>query len=253
MSRTQDLRLLVESQPWERWPTLHCPACGEKTLALSEEPTVWEVASSVLSKGHEGWEPDWIHGTAIATLRCTRTECQEGVVATGPGRFTDNPKGRHRYGDYTVRLAPTHFQPPLIAIELPASTPQTVFDLVRDASAVIWSDPSAAVNRLRAAEEALLTAKGVRRIRVVNGKRRRLTLHGRLEEFEKKSPESAEFLMAVKWLGNDASHRDIITPIEAWEAMEMFELALQLVLDDRTAGLTRRAAKIIKQKGVGRR
>lgn len=252
-ARTEQLKVLVDGLPWGDWPQLYCPACGDKSLTFSSEPTIWESRESKLAKDHEAWEPTWIHGPSVGQLRCARAKCGEGVLVTGPGRVTEKMDGRNWYGDHTVHLTPNYFEPELIAIELPESCPEAVARMTLDASRVIWTDPSAAVNRVRAAEEALLTARGVRRERVVNRKRRRLTLHDRLEEFERKSPDSAKFLMAVKWLGNDASHRDVISAHDAWEAMELFELALQLVLNDRTAELNRRAAQIIRRKGVARR
>lgn len=253
-ARVDSLRSLhnLESR---HWPLLPCPTCGGLSLVL-DRPGVRIIDSGVSKRAQqlEHWEADMVSGSFTGQLRCGVEACQEGVAVLGDGDLVPEMEGRDWYGDYDTRLRPVVFRPPLRIIEPPDQCPETVTRFLEAAADVIWLDPSAAVNRMRAAEEALMTAHSVQRYMVNRkSKRVRLSLHERLERFEKKKPEPAGLLMAVKWLGNDASHGDVITDEDAWEAAEILELALHLLYDDRTAALKVRAAAIVKARGIAKR
>lgn len=255
MSDRTDLLKSLHDLEARHWPTLPCPSCGALSLLLNA-PEVHVVVDGQAKRaeGFEHWEPDWMTGAFIGHLRCSVDACQEGVAVMGDGGLVPEMHGKDWFGEYDVRMRPIVFRPALRIIDPPVKCPESVTRLLEASAEVIWLDPSAAVNRMRAAEEALMTAHSVKRFTVDRRRRRvRLSLHERLELFEKKKPEPAALLMAVKWLGNEASHGDVITHADAWEAAEILELALHLVYDDRTAALKSRAAKIVKAKGIARR
>ena len=55
--------------------------------------------------------------------------------------------------------------------------------------------------------DAIMTDQGIE-TSIVSKKAKEveLTIHNRIELFEKKNPEVAEMLMAIKWIGNEGSH-----------------------------------------------
>ncbi|MEM7710137.1 MAG: DUF4145 domain-containing protein, partial [Pseudomonadota bacterium] len=62
---------------------------------------------------------------------------------------------------------------------------------------LFWVDRLSCANKLRNCVEAFLNAVGVDS---------KSNLHSRILEYQKKSEDGAEFLMSVKWVGNEGSH-----------------------------------------------
>lgn len=56
--------------------------------------------------------------------------------------------------------------------------------------------------------------------------------------------------MAVKWIGNAGSHRDVLAASDVITGAEHFGFALRLLYDRRDAELTRSANEISKRRGV---
>lgn len=249
------LRELLGSPFTMDWPPLPCPGCGHTSLRLNREAVnVVESLDSKSAHSHPDFDPDWMAGTFTATLTCgLLTICGETVTIVGDARLHPVPEatGPGYSGDLEWQLSLRMARPALPLIKVPADCPDSVAKPLADASDVIWLDPSAAVNRMRVALEALMDVKRVQKWRAGRGSRR-LTLHQRLEVFEQRSSSAREFLMAVKWLGNEASHRDVLTIEHALEAAEMVEYALELIYDDRVGKLTKRANQIVARRGLGR-
>jgi len=71
----------------------------------------------------------------------------------------------------------------------------------------LWADHAAAAGKVRIALECLMDHLGVpKRKKDKNGKFDDLSLHHRVEIFQKGSPIIGSQLMAHKWLGNTGSH-----------------------------------------------
>lgn len=61
--------------------------------------------------------------------------------------------------------------------------------------------------RFRAAAEALLTDRKIPKTTIFKEKRRVwLNLHSRIDKFKKVAPDSADYLFAMKWIGNTGNH-----------------------------------------------
>ena len=249
----QDLRLLDDWVQKSTWPHVACPACGIGYLAPDSFITVQSAASS-RAQDHEGWEPEWIHGTFHGTLRCGVPRCGEPVSIAGDYKVDAVlAAGGGWYGQYDdyFRLRFAIPAPPLLIA--PSKTPESVRLAVRAASALLWTDPAAAGNRLRFAIEELLTAEGMRRFINKNGRRTRLTTHARIMEFQKCETAAGDALMAVKWIGNEGSHADALTASDVIDGAELLGHALRLLYDDSDRLLERRIQKINKAKGLPRK
>jgi hypothetical protein len=101
--------------------------------------------------------------------------------------------------------------------------------------------------------EALLTDKKVPRHRRSRKKNRlvRIDLHGRIEEFRKRDAETADYLLALKWLGNVGSHTnlDLLGVEDLLNGFEMFEHVIQLVYVKHERKLKKMAKTINSRKG----
>jgi hypothetical protein len=142
-----------------------------------------------------------------------------------------------------------HILPALPLMDLPNNVPVNVRNLVDSASAVLLSDPSAAATRIRSAIERLLDEQRIRKTSPAN-RSKRLSLHERILLFRPANPTAADFLMAMKWIGNVGTHESSPLPLSAvLDGIELFARAIELIYDQEGRALERRAATINRRGG----
>ncbi|WP_344949757.1 DUF4145 domain-containing protein [Actinomadura miaoliensis] len=200
---------------------------------------------------HENWDPDWIQGSYYAILSCPRQECLERVISVGEMQVAPVvTESGSWYGEYDDHLLPKYFQPPLNIIDLPDKCPADIGAQIEDASRILFMDPDSAANRIRVAIETLLTANKVPRSATGKKGRYRLTTDARIKRFAEKKPEVADFLKAVKWIGNAGSHEKSLTTSDVLDGIELFHHAIDLLYNNRRQELARLATKINQNKGI---
>lgn len=116
--------------------------------------------------------------------------------------------------------------PAPVPIRLPEKTPELVADSIKYASALVWTSAEAAANQIRVAVEHLMDDIGVAAT-TKNGKA--LTLHKRIELFQKTDAENGDVLLATKWLGNSGSH---VAGLERDDVLDAFDM-IEFVLENR--------------------
>lgn len=136
------------------------------------------------------------------------------------------------YGDeeepgFYELVEPLCVEPPPTMLAVPEDTPLTVKDELDNAFSLYWHDASACGNRLRAALERLMDHYGV--LVGVGAK-----LHARIEDFGKANAVQKDRLLAVKWLGNEASHESL-SASDVLDAMEILEVVLEDLFGSREA------------------
>ncbi|MFJ1709723.1 DUF4145 domain-containing protein [Kitasatospora sp. NPDC088346] len=249
-----DLRSLSKSFQVANWPETACPSCYRGALSLADSKSLQTVESlsSRANRDHEGWEPEWLHGTFHAELTCDRSQCGQVVIVSGDWEtMTEKLDSEGWDGQsYEEVVLPRFFLPSLVLIQPNEKYPNSVRELVASASTILWTDPSSAANRLRTAIEELLTLQRVRKTTTAG---KRMTTHARIVEFEKKRPEPAKFLMSVKWIGNTGSHEDSLTAPDVVDAADLLDHALALIYDTRPQQLAKKADAINKRKGLPRK
>jgi Domain of unknown function (DUF4145) len=248
-----DLRALAEKFTRGGWPDMLCPSCSRGALTPAGEDAIRlvESAESRAAQDHSDWEPEWTNGHFQGELRCNRAGCRDSVLAVGRYSTVQDDNGEW---SYEPAFRPMYFLPALLLIISDGRFPNSVVDMANEASAVLWTDPSSAANRVRSAVEQLLTLQKVpRSIITKNHKRQSLKLHDRITRFEKRQTKhaaAAELLKAVKWIGNDGSHGSGLTACQVIDAAELLERALSLIYDKHERELAQKAARINKRRGV---
>lgn len=248
----QDLRELDQWVTKERWPHVACPACGDGTLMV-EAIHGLASAASARARSHPDWEPTSIDGCFHGALRCALPSCGEVIVIIGDYSvdvdFDDD--GQWNYADFfRLRAA----RPALSIMRIPPKTPDSVRQAIEQASAVIWSDPSSAGNRLRTAIDEVLTQQGVRRyVQSKVGKRVRLSTHQRIEDLQSKNAEVSATLMAVKWIGNEGSHEQGLSVTDVLDGANLLAHGLRLLYDTSHKELARKVRDINRRKGLPRK
>jgi integrase len=111
---------------------------------------------------------------------------------------------------------------------LPVGTPKAVAEQLEASFRLAWLDPGAAANRMRVALERLLDHFRIKKTggRTNKGKVIGLTLHARILLYAVKQPVLGAQLLALKWLGNTASHEGQVSMSELLDADEILEHTL---------------------------
>lgn len=134
-------------------------------------------------------------------------------------------------------------------IPIPQQCPALVSSELRACFQLFWLDRAAAANRIRAGVERIMDHFQIpNRGRTAKGKFEKLSLHRRLERFEKSDKTIAARLMAIKWLGNTGSHQsDDVTKDDILDALELLEDALVELFEQRTRRLTALTRGLLKR------
>ncbi|MGY3056101.1 hypothetical protein ACVWZD_001621 [Streptomyces sp. TE3672] len=253
----KDLRVIAAgfSNDIEEWPNIPCPTCAGGTLVPMADTFVTEEAAMSKkwqSESASGWEPSWIYGGFHCILRCGKSTC-DLVRVVGEMRVVEDVDDRgHWYGNWLTHLTPTFFHPALPLVQRHDAAPRSVLDRVEAGAAVIWVDPSSAANRLRSAVEALLDDQGIPRKGHSNKGPYDVKLHQRIENFKKEKPgfsDSADALLAAKWIGNVGSHEDGLKIPDVLNGAELLDFALMEIYDTSRDAVKKMAAEITARKG----
>jgi hypothetical protein len=185
-----------------------CPSCQSVATYVKEETKTYPTHDSEVAMDLMGLEPDVLRGTVVGKCVCTRQECQEPVYFLGS--FIVNKNDLDDPFVYEAMFTIGYFHPPIPLIRIPPKTPQKVAALLKRSFALAFTDESAAGNLLRSAIEKLLTQLKVTRYVISKkGKRVRLDLHARIELLPQSYQAYKKQLLAIKWIGNVASHDDL--------------------------------------------
>ncbi len=168
--------------PWE------CPTCGKGHLvAIKDKEAVDETGPSLRAHAHEEWDPEWIEERFTNLLKCNFANCGEVVSVSGNAGIEED-QFQDDEGEWQQEHVRHYEVLSLLPAPLPirpiAKTPETVKGPLRMAGQVLWQSPEAAANHVRQAVEHLMDHQKVKKRVKAGGKK--LSLHARLLEFEKK-------------------------------------------------------------------
>jgi hypothetical protein len=77
---------------------------------------------------------------------------------------------------------------------------------------------------------------------------RYLSLHKRIEIYEKTNPEVSSFLLAIKWIGNAGSHFSDVKNDDVLDAYELLEFSLDQLFTDKKDNLIKMRDEINQTK-----
>lgn len=218
------------------WP---CPECHKGALILVPKTLVYkETIESKKLRHEEYWAVEFIEYTFTAWLKCGQASCQQEVAVSGIGGVEEwqvlDEDGTSAT-DCSSYFVPRFISPMPNIFDLPKECPDEVKDHLRAGFRLFLSDQSASANRIRVALESLLNHLNVpRRRKDQNNKFSDLTLHKRIEFFMTKEPSLGSHLMALKWLGNTASHEGNVSRNDLLDAFEILEHLLDELIGKRS-------------------
>ncbi|MEO6884584.1 MAG: DUF4145 domain-containing protein [Bacteroidia bacterium] len=234
----------------KKTPDWICPYCNSGILKLD----TFKKSETALSRSYhsdDGWEPEFSRYTFSGSLICQN--CNEFVSFLGDGseEFSSDYDNRDDYHEINYSLySPVYFHPTLQLFELNSNCPIAIERVINESFALYWNDLTSCVNKIRVSLELLMDEFKVKKILVNKRKKQqRLSLHHRIEEFKNVKPEIAEYLLAIKWIGNAGSHIGTLEKIDILETYELLELSLNKLYDDTEKKLKKIAKEINKRKG----
>jgi len=239
----------MNRQPWLHWyqqgsfPTWPCPARTTGSLRLQKLDDEETLASRRQGPHRHPME---YSGRFHGWLRCDRAGCGEVAVVIGEVG-TDIEVDEEGHQDWVSIYRPTAISPPPPMFVPPKRCPEEVQKELVRAFGLYWIDPTAAGNALRSCVEHILTRRGVSRNSVSKGRRHRLTLHARIERFQKTHATAGDALMAVKWIGNEGSHGGL-TNGDVLDAVDVIENVIDEFWGDRMRALSRLVAQVNRKR-----
>lgn len=212
---------------WVSYPSWPCPTCQRGNLRLDPKSSHTSTGQKERRcRENEGYNHDEHLDRVTGHLICDHKPC--GETATLAGDFYTLRIFRDGDEDYLDRsYRARSIIPSPLPFPVGPKVPKTVEALIREAAALYWMDPAAAVTRVREAIEAILSDRGTPEL---NAKGKRLRLHERIEQFRTVADgqwsEQADIIEAAKWIGNEGTHE--AGSCEATlDAFEMLETALE--------------------------
>jgi hypothetical protein len=251
--------MVVDRKVFQTWfgkdslPAWMCPTCNKGILEGVKGSFVRvETTSSKNAQGHPDWEPEWVSYEYSCRFICTNPKCGETVFNIGTGRlmeFVDFSDEGGYEASYADRFQPTFFSPALNIFNISPAAPRDVKDSIYKSFGLFFINPSASANQMRIALEQLLDHLAVKRFETEKGKRFSLSLHKRIGLIPNKVSHLKDLFLAVKWLGNDASHVSGVTQDELLNLYDIFESILNEIFG-KTRDIKKLAQKINKGRGA---
>lgn len=230
------------------WP---CPRCEVAGLALVKNSLrkVNDWRSEHIPDHEHG--PMQVTGCFVCLLQCVKC----GEVCAVSGSFETYEDIADEGIRLVQRCTPSSVNPAPRMIHIPAECSCAVRAEVAAAFSLYWCDLAASLNRVRNALELVLDDLKIPKVTIEKERRkkRRLSLHQRIEKLEKRRPalkEICERMMAVKHLGNAGSHPGVkVKAGDVFDGFEILEWLLQDMYSAHAGVLARTVKQINRRRG----
>ncbi len=224
----------------KHWPTVPCPTCEIGNLKLEGDLHTTAASHVMTAPPYPPLaELEW-GGRFTAHLRCDDSACQEGVIVAGRA-YVDEQWEQPTEDRYQTFLMVHFVEPPLRLVETPEATPEPVVKAIASASTVMWASPSSAANRLRYAVEEVLHDQGVPKVG---------SAHSRIQHFASTNQAMANALMAVKYIGNEGSHQDVLSTSDVIDDAEILEHVVVALYGTGHAKIEAKIQAVNDAKGI---
>ncbi len=233
----------------------HCPTCTSGYLRLSKDGLLFREASWSRQAHNEDWfDGEHAELRFTAALECTNERCGEFVAVNGSGGYSREMNEDGSNWDWEEYFWPLSVSPAMHFFRVPPSVPEKVVEQLKLSFATLWSSPAAAATHVRIAVEYLLDAIAIPRARRSTSKKmQQLTLHRRIEELRSRKADVGEALLAIKWVGNAASHLGDLARDDVFDAYDILEGVLDDLFVRNREAVQKLVRKINKKKGPWRK
>jgi hypothetical protein len=231
-------------------PHYRCPECTGGHYRLVKGSLKSQRTADTKKIENEPWfDAEFDELRFIAMLTCDNDRCGEVAVVAGKGwvDYWHDDEGKRLY---EKKFLPYHLQPSPLLIAIPEGCPEDVRKALEFAFLASWSDFAAAGNHIRSTTERILDSLKVRKqITTKKNKRQRYSLHERIETLATSHSEVYDSFMAIKWLGNAASHSNVLTRDGVFDALDILESVLDRLYSEHPAALKLLVRKVNARRG----
>lgn len=236
---------IVTEQTFPKW---ECPNCGH-TISVKENEIVGpETGASLSCRGHEAWDPEWIHGRFVASYECAH--CQDPATMLGSYTLREGEGDpRHLEQEYFPLYRIQAIEPAPALIRVPDDLPEELTGQLHRAFRLFWVDRAACANAIRGVVEEFLNQMRVRKTDGSRSQRGRLSLHKRIELYSDKDEHLSTALMAMKWIGNAGSHASQISRQTLFDGFDLLEHVLEEAFNSPRQRAARLARNINRRRG----
>lgn len=235
-------KMTLNKKIWLSWKTKKpCPSCSIGTLSIHNRNDVLktETGSSKEMNSHDGC---CYSSEYVISIHMKCNNCNEVVAVTGFMSTENYPRDEEK--EIQNSFTPILFYPALKIIHIPASCPNNVQKILNETFGLFWLDLGSCANKIRIVIEVLLNEQGVSQTKPTKKGDVELSLHKRLKLFEKTNPDTANHLMAIKWIGNAGSHFSEIKNHDILDAYMLLEYSLEKLYNDREIKLIQLSEQI---------
>jgi len=238
----------------ERFPVINCPTCNRGNLTVYNNTFKREESRD--SKASANWGNNEYYNIDYRfslLLICNNPKCKEIVSCLGKGFIEEVNEYNENTNEFDHSLVETYspifFYPSLNIIPISDDYPKQLIIELKNSFSHYFSDLPSCANKIRICIEILMNELKVKKqVQKVN-KRRKLSLHERILEFEKTNPKIAENLLAIKWIGNSASHSMMdLTQDDVLDAYEIMEFSLNILFSKKERYIGKMTKEINKRR-----
>lgn len=201
---------------------IKCPHCNGSTLIIKEGDVRFHEINISKNSHHEIWfEEEHTIFQFTAFLTCLL--CNDFTVATGHGTHEEHYDYEKNVSECNKIFHPEYFIPTIPIFNLPSKCPREISCHIESSFKLAWADESAAGNKIRIAIEVL--------VETLIGKSRK-SLDSRINSLNGEYEKIKDYLLAIKWLGNDASHEASLKEHDLAFAYKVLEQVLNYLYGD---------------------
>lgn len=245
-----------------KFPIWNCPTCGKGRLLFDKNNFVIKGTAETQKfpdsyfddEGNEIPGPDISEWDGVVYyftgfLNCENKHCKEPIGIIGEiiqtQCYHQDEETKEVYDYISDFYYPKHIFPTINIFPLHINYSDKIKMSLQSAFKLLWCDYAGCANKIRIVIETILDNQKIKKFIIKKNKNRSyITLHQRIELFQKKNPKIANLLYAIKWLGNDGSHKE--EKIEFEDLLNGFEL-LENVLEELYHKKESQIKKIVKK------
>jgi hypothetical protein len=237
----------------KRIPQINCPTCKKGILEKMDDFIQHKTKHFIEASKYDTFEPESdVEYKFTGFLKCSEKECEEIIALTGTvicdvEEYQYDEGTDTHYPTYMEIFVPEFFTPNLEIFPLLEVYPTQVSSALKKSFKLFFCDIEASANKIRTAVELLLDKLRIKKY--TPSKKTPISLHKRLLEYQTKNKELADFLMAIKFIGNSGSHsKKSLKRSDLIDAYNLIKRVLDKLYDNSDEDLKKIARKINRRR-----
>ncbi|MBB6112302.1 protein of unknown function [Mucilaginibacter lappiensis] len=235
----------------DNFPDIMCPVCNKGYLKPIKDGLIKEeTKDSINARDDIDWEHQWINFRFSQILKCNSTKCNDIITCLGSSHIEEDMDytGQYWKSTYNEYYEPLYFYPSLHIINIGSNYPKELSNELITSFSHFFSDLASCANKLRVCVEILMDELRINKTELKSGKRRGLTLHSRILKYKTVNADVADYLLAIKWIGNSGSHFDDLDKADILDAYQLLDFSLKKIYDNETREIKKLTKEINKKR-----